>query len=285
MKTSYSVAPNATSDATFRAWGKALSDALEAMGFTKTADTGQIDWATAATPGAAAYAGYEIRQFTDALQATVPIIVRIDYGAGATATYPRLQITVGRASSGAGVLVGITSLAMVLTMNYNATASDCYVSCGVGYVSAALHASSGTTSIPTMFYLARPRDANGTVNSKGVNIVGQAGAVFNQQWLPAVGSPVPGSLAMTAPFCAGPKAGTGSYGTTLGVFPIFTYMGYAGHPDGIGIAAFCTDVGAGGQVVSVSMFGVSHDFITGGTTNTGYINGNTTVSTLLVRWE
>jgi hypothetical protein len=285
-KTTYSIAQTNASTATFRAWGKALSDALEAMGFIKTADTGQIDWTAVNVPGVGTYAGYEIRRLSDTLQATTPVYAKIEYGTGSSATYPKMQITVGRAVDGAGNLVGITATAITFGGGIqSATNYDCYVSGGEGYIMFALYVTSTTTTHPQLFYLARPRDANGTLNAHGINVVGQTGgATFYHQWLPEVGSPIPYATA-SGPFCAGPKAGTGSYGSTVGVFPIFTNMGYAAHPDGIGIAVFAADIGAGGQVIPVSVFGASHDFISCGVGNTGFINGNTAASSLLLRWE
>jgi len=285
-KTVYSVAPTNSSTATFRLWGKALSDALEAVGFIKTADTGQIDWTSVSVPGTSTYAGYEIRRLSDTLQATTPVFAKIEYGTGSSSTYPKLQITVGRETDGAGNIIGVSATAITFGGGaQSATAYDCYVSGGEGYVAFGLYITSSTTSHPWLFYLARPRDANGTLNEQGINIVGQsASATFYHQWLPEIGSPVPYTPA-GGPFCSGPKSGTGAYGSTVGIFPIFTNMGFAAHPDGIGIAVFAADIGAGGQVISVSVFGANHDFVSCGVGSGGFINGNSTASTLLLRWE
>lgn len=285
MKTSFAVAPTNISDTTFRAWGKAVSDALEAVGFIKTADTGQINWATVTAPLASAYSGYEIRRMDDALQATVPVFAKIWYGAATGQASPRMVIYVGRASDGAGNLTGITANPVSLICGAaSVTAADCYVSCGAGYVSMAIWVNASTTVSPLTFYIARNRDADGAVNSKGVNIVGQYGNVFSQQWLPAEGSAMP-STPMIGPFCAAPKVGLGTYGTTVGVFPVFSYMGFAGHPDGIGLVYFGTDMAGGGVPTTIELFGSDQVFVTGGTSNATSANGNANVCGLLVRWE
>lgn len=97
------------SDATnFRAWSKAISDALQAVGLVKTADTGQINFTTVSGPSAQAQSlGYEIYRFTDALQGTKPIFFKIEYGSGAS-SFPQigLWLTVGSSTDGAGNITG-----------------------------------------------------------------------------------------------------------------------------------------------------------------------------------
>jgi hypothetical protein len=97
------------SDATFREWGLEFSTFLSTIGLIQTADTGQINWATVARPGTNTNAGYEIWRFDDALQATKPIYIRFDYGTHSVATAPRMQITVGVGTNGAGVITAAGS--------------------------------------------------------------------------------------------------------------------------------------------------------------------------------
>jgi hypothetical protein len=96
-----------TVDADFRSWGSGLSAQFAAIGLVKTADTGQIDWATVLKPTASAQQrGYEIWRFNDALQATKPVFIRIDYGSGQVTSAPGLWVTVGTGTNGAGTLTG-----------------------------------------------------------------------------------------------------------------------------------------------------------------------------------
>ena len=92
-------------DAGFRAWGLELSTELDAF-LPKTADTGQINWSTVTRPATNTAAGYEIRRFNDALQATAPILIKIEYGTGANAAFPGVWLTVGTGSNGSGTLTG-----------------------------------------------------------------------------------------------------------------------------------------------------------------------------------
>lgn len=101
---------NLSDDATFRSWAQGIHDALLALGLVQTADTGQINLATALKPTVSTTAaGYEIWRFNDALQAVAPIFLKIEYGSGSSVTVPEVWITVGAGSNGAGVLTGASS--------------------------------------------------------------------------------------------------------------------------------------------------------------------------------
>lgn len=99
-----------SNDATFRAWGSALSTQLQAMAkLAKTSDTGQINWSTATRPAGSTDAGYEIYYLNDALHATAPIYFKLYFGTGGVANAPRLRVEFGTGSNGAGVLTGTHS--------------------------------------------------------------------------------------------------------------------------------------------------------------------------------
>lgn len=102
------LAPDNTSDITSRAWGKGISDALTSCGIIKTGDTGQIDWATVVRAAANTSTGYEIRQFTDSLQSSAALFLKIEYGQD-TSNRPTLWFTFGRGSNGTGTLTGVTT--------------------------------------------------------------------------------------------------------------------------------------------------------------------------------
>src|SRR3954452_19330861 len=96
----------ANNDAEFRTWGSAIGPQIAAMGLVQTADTGQINWATVLRPGLNTSAGYEIWRFADALQATKPVFIRIEYGIAAVTDRMRIIARVGTATDGAGTLTG-----------------------------------------------------------------------------------------------------------------------------------------------------------------------------------
>jgi hypothetical protein len=286
-KATFNVAPSNASDATFRVWGKALSDALQAVGCIKTADTGQIDWATVARAAINTYAGYEIRQLpASAWQTACPVLIKIEFGAGTTQTFAAIKVTLCKTTDGAGTPTGIiSSSALLINTATSTTATDCFVSCGDDYVSWSLWVTAAST-LGQQFYIARPKTAAGVATNNGASMIALASNYSFAQWLPLVGVAFPATPA-TGFCCSGPKVGTGTYGSYVGVFPIFSYQGYAAHPDGIGIAYFIADIATGGVETTIEIFGVNHTFITGapGASSVGCINGNTTSSGLMVRYE
>lgn len=116
-----------TLDSDFRSWGSGLSAQFAAVGLVKTADTGQIDWTTVLKPSAInQQRGYEIWRFNDALQATKPVFIRIDFGSsGGAATTPGLWLTVGTGTNGAGTLTGQVSTTRQTSPSSAGAASYC----------------------------------------------------------------------------------------------------------------------------------------------------------------
>lgn len=111
-------------DADFRAWGGDLSAALTTVGAIKTADTGQIDWATTTIPGSNnTAAGYEIRIINDSLHATAPIYLKVEYGRGSAATVPSMWVTLGTGSNGSGTLTGVFAARFQFATSSTAIAS------------------------------------------------------------------------------------------------------------------------------------------------------------------
>lgn len=109
-----------SSDATFRAWGAALSAAIVAGGavfgkLVPTTDTGQINWTTVTRPGTNTVAGYEIYKFADTNAGTAPVYIKLEYGTGTTAAVPQIWVTVGTGSNGSGTLTGFTTTRTIWT--------------------------------------------------------------------------------------------------------------------------------------------------------------------------
>jgi hypothetical protein len=133
--TTFNSTPDNTTDASFRAWGSALSAALATVGMVKTADTGQIDWATVLKPSAVAtYMGYEVWRFNDPLQTTAPVFLKLEYGSSSgSALWPALRAQLGKGSNGAGVLTSAFGIAAAsLSSAGNASNYACFVSTGDG---------------------------------------------------------------------------------------------------------------------------------------------------------
>jgi hypothetical protein len=115
-------------DAAFRVRGKWFSDRLTDIGWAKTADTGQINWATVAKPaGATTAAGYEIRKSNDG---KTDIYVKIEYGTGAAATYFAFWFTFGEGSDGAGAITGDKTTRTALSGNASGAVGCTDYMCG-----------------------------------------------------------------------------------------------------------------------------------------------------------
>lgn len=162
----------------FRIWGKAISDRLSSM-LVKTTDTGQIDWTTVNKPSQGVTAGYEVYRFDDALQATAPIFIRIDYGSSSASggTTPMLSYTIADGTDGAGKMIGgavsplISSGFSAIPQQYLAFPS--YMCVQPGYFGMALAGGliSGT-SIGLWLVIERCRDDAGVILDEGALVTG-----------------------------------------------------------------------------------------------------------------
>ncbi len=155
------------SDANFREWGGELNARLAALGLVKTADTGQINWATVVRAGTSSDAGYEIWRFDDAQQATAPIFIKLFYGTGTGLSNPRLRAQVGTGSNGSGTLTGTTSgtdsIGPVGTSAASDTPRQSYASYSAGFFGLYLKVGGFDGS----FFVARTVDGLGVADSRG----------------------------------------------------------------------------------------------------------------------
>jgi hypothetical protein len=283
-------APSNSSDALFRAWGKGISDALAACGLVKTGDTGQIDWSSVAHPtSTSSMMGYEVWTFNDALQATAPIFIKIQYGSESNgANNPGITLDIGHASDGAGNLTGTTATQRVFGCSTNSTSTAAtFISSDGGRLNLAFVANltSGFS-----FYIERTRDDSGVATGDGVDIVcwgSHGGTGFgSQQYLPASGNPNP-ATPNTSLFCCSPNSSSTVYGKNMGLFPIFPCLGYPGNPTMGALVYLNAEIGAaGGTLIAVTMYGTSHTFVVtafGNTSNS--INGSSSSHCLAIRHE
>lgn len=165
-------------NASFRIWGKAVSDALSSM-LVRTADTGQIDWSTAAKPGPSTAAGYEVYRFDDPLQATAPVFIKIEYGTASGNTTPCLYVTVAEASNGAGGMIG-GSVSSRYTLGFNSMppqylAYPSYICVQPGYFMMVLAGGlfgNSTGAVGVWLVIERVRDDAGVILAEGTALIG-----------------------------------------------------------------------------------------------------------------
>lgn len=245
-----------TSDANFRAWGSAVSASLAAVGLVKTADTGQIDWTTAVRPTAPTttptqvVVGYELWGFNDALQATKPVYIKVEYGyytvansTHATSGYggPVLWITASSATTGAGEVAGLatqrTQLHGVTTTyagyggssatanTHVATASPCITSGDLSSVAMCIGATAAQQAnqtywgsvvhhfgMPIMWSVERTRDSAGNPTGDGI-------ALMSHRWVQPAGlTTAPTTVANVYQLLS--FVDTGAVGTASNYWPV-----------------------------------------------------------------
>lgn len=123
---------NNSTDALFRAWGLAVSNALAAMLF-KVTQSGEINWTTVTAPTSGnTSAGFEVYRFNDALHTTHPVYIRLDYCSASTATLYAIRVTIGKGVDGSGNITNVlqSTINTLAGSGSPAAASNCYISNG-----------------------------------------------------------------------------------------------------------------------------------------------------------
>ena len=292
------VTPDSSTDGNFRAWGLAISNALTAVGLTMVTDANQINWGGVAHPTSTNQVmGYEMRQFTDALQSgggSNPIYIKFEYAGGVTdVAAPTIQITVGQSQNGSGTLGGTVSTKIycgAYAANTTANTFLCFVSSDGGRINLALFINSGYINIATAFYVERTKNSSGTPTADGVNIgclSSTATTAAYWQYLPSSGALNPASP--STPMCCAPggpptsAAGTAGAVTDMGIncgmYPIFPNRGYPDNPDMGAFVYNINDFGGNsngaGALISVSIYGSNHMYVLMGK---NYAGTNTTLN-------
>jgi hypothetical protein len=178
-------------DADFRTWGKGVSDAIAATGLVKSADTGQIDWTTVARPAANGVAGYEIWKFTDAMQATLPVFIKLEYGTGAAADRPQVAVTVGTGTNGAGAINGQANTRnQLLSANSKANGDKLatYISGNGRGLAVCTNLDPTTSGFSQGVIVGRTVDATGTPTADGIVTYSWRSGSSQYQVIPAAGS-------------------------------------------------------------------------------------------------
>lgn len=141
-----------------------ISQAIRAVA-PRTADTGQ------SVPGAAAT--FEVFAFSDALQATKPLYVRLDYTG--QAAVPNINVTVGQASSNGAISGGPAQFLLLNNNTGFAFGATRYVYAASGdgsflSIIANIQGQANNTDTISGVVIERTRDADGTANGNGYTI-------------------------------------------------------------------------------------------------------------------
>lgn len=281
------LAPTSATDAEFRAWGSEISDQLLAMGWVKSADTGQIDWTTVLKPTAADQSrGYEIWGMGDALQAASPVYLKIEYGSAGSTTIPGIWLTVGFATDGAGNLTGTqqtTRVQIVSNGTATSTTSNCVFSGGTSWFGCILYVNSPTVLHTHWFSVERTKDASWADTSAGAIVCGGPVRTTNTQYsqpilraavgVPAIETRLPGIVSGNT---------SGARGTTVGYGFHVPLNGEGLHP-GLGTILYARDDGTLGTPITLTINAVSHTYYPLGNNITNV--GQAANSRVGIRWE
>jgi len=286
---SFVTQPICTTNALFQAWGNNISNAFADAGWAKTSDTGQIVWSTIAAPAAAnVVCGYEIWQMQDALQATAPVFVKIEYGSGTAQTNPFVATTIGSGSTGDGRLTGILSARFILNCSNGANQAISYVSGSTnrfgiglwvsGYASNSVFGvpnqtptSNTATGIAAFFSIERTKDTNGNDTNEGVLFLNRnpgagGGATFRAQYWNCLAGPSSssgedwGTLVPSANATAnlGSWAGIGTPGPL--VYPVYHHKGIFLNP-GLNVLCYNYPTLTVDQKCNVVFYSANHAYM------------------------
>lgn len=285
---------NAT-DVSFREQGKRLSDALAALGWVKTADTGQVDWATVLRPTTTTdYTRYEIWRMNDLLQATAPIFLKIEYAAAGTTTTPstagpKYRFSVGTGSNGAGALTGLVSPLREVTAYSNmGTDNDLtrhYFGGAANRLACGLLVFDTTVDMNIVysgmfFGVERFKNADGTDNANGFVFWARSYSATHFQ---VMYTSINTAFYETQIPVMTPTFNSSSIGNDVAVYPVYPLTPKMDNPL-LGAMAYIHPDISREWAVSVQMYGAPHTYLTSGPYPTNFGRGSTN-SCPMILWE
>lgn len=280
-----------TTDQGFRDFCSGISTGLQAAGLTQTSDTGQINLSTVLKPSASnTTSGYQIYRFSDALQSTTPVFIRVEYASAASAGSCSLNIQVGTGTNGAGTLTGQTSTNAVTKNLGNTVASNFYFS-GDGSRIAMAGGISASSNNNILFCVERLRNSSGANTADGIYVLagsaqgGGSNPATYQQVVPASGTILAQGTGQSIASFAPPQ--TLSLGSDLYVSPFHPTSYTVHNPCASFVKYYYTDFNTG-TPATISLYSTAMTFLPLGQiyplTNTMlYHFGNN--QGLAIRWE
>jgi hypothetical protein len=227
---SFTCTPGASQNATsYMGIVNQFHDALIAVGFLRTGDTGQINLAATPTLASNTLIGYSIYELNDALSGTAPIYLRIEFWAYGANLKFAVSAQIARATDGAGTLVGTLGSAVAASYsstNINTTTLTAYVSRSEGafaiyFAGGSTSSSTGYMNYPMFMAFERARALDGSLRGDAIFWVrfgsGSPTSISSAAWVYAyryadsenLGNLHPGSLVVPNVFSAGVGVGGG----------------------------------------------------------------------------
>lgn len=248
-------------DAEFRLICQFIGNLLESSGVLLVADSGDMDNTTVTWPGSNGTAGgYEIRRFSDALQATAPIYIKIEYGRGGAAGQFAMWFTFGTGSNGAGTITG-EKLARTaqLTLNTATATKAAWISAATNRFCFALGVDATTGGFISV---ERTLDTSKAVTNAGILFARKtsSAAVMTHQFINYQGT---NPAESTTGGCNPPSAQTTGLhgGGNVATYPCFFFgIGETLVPPANFQGAFTTDFTASNQY-TVSVLGSNQNMV------------------------
>lgn len=267
--------PDSTVAANIRAWTQFVEDTLVTTGgWAATADTGQtLPSAMAATTAVNQKRGFRIYKMTDALQATAPVFMRVDYGS-ASAQAAGLWITIGTGSDGLGNITGVlwnggasatpsigSSIASLVLAN------NSYGSAGPGRACIALFIQSTSVQYNTVFCIERSKDAAGADTGAGLLLLYGGGisegttlsAMARSRYIVVTGGTQP-TLETGLNYIISTNSPSQSFAPgDIGLGIVFHFKGVSQQPGMNMLITNTTDVSSEGQI-SLNLYGQQRQY-------------------------
>lgn len=263
---------DSTTQPNFQAWAQAISVQLDTAGWTKTADTGQVNWASnPAVPAANAWTLYEIRQpASDPLQTgATAYYIRIDYGLQNSGGC-NLRVTLGTGTNGAGTLTGFVTTPAPGGNSATGTGSvtwECDFSWDASRMGILLWRNNyANYHNPAFIAIERTKAANGSDNSDGVTLVYATGGSTNQffwQQTIVFGIGLPPSFNSQGFLLCSPNFGNGTslnFNNSVPLSPIFPCYGKWGNPMTVMAVAQYADT-IDGAFMTTTLYGATRTYL------------------------
>lgn len=202
---------NASALNVWKSWWQDIDAHFIASGLVAAADTGQIDFTTVTTAPLGTSVGYKVYALNDALQATMPIIIKLTFGssymgAATSVVASQIKVEIGSATDGAGNLTAAVDITASFPSSFNANDTDgtdgigygtslqnaiCYNETygffGVQYAPNMVTYSGGSGFSQLSFFIQRSVDVNGAPTANGFTVympdVSQAGVTGSTTYM------------------------------------------------------------------------------------------------------
>lgn len=250
---------SSSSNAHFRASLHAVDDAFTTLGWTRTADTGQIDLTTVVVPSFGVWAGYSMFRMADALQSTAPCFVKVEYSIGGPSNSVQIRLTVGQGTDGAGSVTGVQLATFALSSATDHTTVD-----AVTYLSGdtnrflMLAYDDGSTTNGMLVSIERSKDATGADTAEAIFVAWGVtnGALSSQVLVCGQGAAQRQGSATSAL----PTSGSNfTFGTDVGLSGVNYFAGKR-YNDGTNLLSFLQADFIAGITISADMYGSTHSY-------------------------